>query len=88
MSIAFGTGPPECVLEPEQNDGLKQTVKEITVNQKEAEDRKRQIEHHMKVEHEDAEQKVHNLRQETEIQPKFEAYRFRFIGMMIRLESM
>lgn len=47
--VALEPGPTKFFLEPEGNDGLKQTVKVHAVHQDEGEDRQSQIESHMKL---------------------------------------
>lgn len=40
---AFGTGPQECIVSPERNDGLKPTVEDSTVHFKAEENRQTQV---------------------------------------------
>lgn len=55
MGIALGTRPPEYIIEPGQSEILKHTVDVKDLKYKEIEDRQIKIEHHMRVENEDAE---------------------------------
>lgn len=55
---------------------------------KKVKDGQAQIERHIKVEHEDADRRGHDLRRKVQIEHKFGAYRDRFNGMMTKMESM
>lgn len=52
MCIALSTSLPECIVEPEQNIRLKQTVEVDAVHCREVENRQMQIKLYMKFEHE------------------------------------
>lgn len=56
MSISLGTAPLECIMKPEQNDELKPPVAVNAVHGKQVRDPQTQTEHHVKAEHETAEQ--------------------------------
>lgn len=62
MCIAFGTCPPECIVEPKRNEDLKSTGEVDTIHLKEVQDQQTHMQRHMKVDHVDTEQKAYDCR--------------------------
>lgn len=88
ICTALGTDPPDCIVECEQNEGLKSTVEINNVHYKKLEDWQTEIEGKMKVDHEYAEWKAHEWTQAISTDIKFDVYRDKSIGKMDEFESM
>lgn len=71
--IALGIGLPQYIVDPEEKDRLEPTVQLDTTHNKKVEDLRTQIERHKKVEHENTVRKVHNCKEEIQIDPKLNA---------------
>lgn len=82
MCNAIGTSPPECIAEPEGYDWPKPTVEVNAVYYRDFKALQMQIKRHMKVEHENGEQKVHGWRNEVKINLESDAYLDNFNGTM------
>lgn len=88
MCFVSGTGPQERFMELERNEGLKPEVEVDSVHYKDVEDRKTQIERHMKLELEYAWRMTHDWKEAVKIDPKFDTNQEEFIEMMTVCEYM
>lgn len=77
---------PNCILEPERNDGLQLTVEANTVSYEEVEENQKQIKRHTNVQHEEDTQQAHGRREEFKIDSSFDAYLENSIKMMTEFE--
>lgn len=87
MWTALGRGPPEWIVKPELNDGLKLNVDTSTVLYNKVEDQQTQVGPHMKIEQEIGEWKCNKWIEELKTDPKFKAYHEKLTGMMTGFES-
>lgn len=88
MCFALDTDLPEGIGVSERKHRRKSEVKASAVLYREIKYRQTQIVRHMKVEHEYAELKPHNWREEIRIDPKFVAHREKFIERMTEFKSL